>query len=68
MKTDERRLLRLVADGVKPRDAGEALGIPWKRVAYICEKWSRKGWYDYGVTVDLGWLEQPGREAAARLT
>lgn len=21
------------------------------------EKWSRKGWYNYGTTLDLGWKE-----------
>lgn len=38
-----------------PREAGQALGIPTKRVAYLCEKWAQQGRYDYGVIVDLGW-------------
>lgn len=40
-----------------PREAGRALGIPFGRVEYLCEKWSRQGVYDYGVCVDLGWKE-----------
>ena len=30
--------------------------IPVKRCHYILEKWTIKGIYDYGVTLDLGWL------------
>jgi hypothetical protein len=42
-----------------PRDAGIALGIPRKRVDYLCHKWSRQRRYDYGVCVDLGWKVKP---------
>jgi hypothetical protein len=42
-----------------PRDAGIALGIPRKRVNYLCLKWTRQGRYDYGVCVDLGWKVNP---------
>ena len=38
-----------------PRDAAAALGIPAGRVVYLCEKWTRKGVYDYGVNALLGW-------------
>jgi hypothetical protein len=41
-----------------PRDAGLALGIHPKRVCYLCSKWAKKGNYEYGVTVDLGWKRQ----------
>jgi hypothetical protein len=27
-----------------------------KQAARTLEKWCRKGWYDYGVALDLGWL------------
>jgi hypothetical protein len=40
-----------------PRDAGLALGIPSKRVLYLCEKWSRQKRYEYGTVADLGWKE-----------
>lgn len=32
---------------------------PWmhhKRCWYLLEKWSGIGFYDYGVTLDLGWI------------
>jgi hypothetical protein len=38
-----------------PREANRELGIPWRRVEYLCEKWCDKGVYDYGVAADLGW-------------
>jgi hypothetical protein len=41
-----------------PRDAGIALGIPHKRVNYLCFKWARQGRYEYGVCVDLGWKKE----------
>lgn len=30
--------------------------IPHKRCWYYLEKWNRQGFYDYGVTLDLGWF------------
>lgn len=30
--------------------------IPRKRANYILIKWCDKGWYDYGVSMDLGWI------------
>ncbi len=27
-----------------------------KQAARTLEKWCRKGWYDYGVALDMGWL------------
>lgn len=56
VKPDERALYARVRAGEKPRYAGEALGMPPKRVEYLCDKWGRKGWYDSGVSEDLGWL------------
>lgn len=38
-----------------PRDAAAALGIPTGRAEYLCEKWARKGVYEYGVAAQLGW-------------
>lgn len=45
-----------------PREVGAELGIPWKRVAYLCGKWDDKGWYEYGVCVDLGWFLEAAPE------
>ncbi len=43
------------ADGETPRDIGRDLGIHPKRVASLCARWAKKGVYEYGVAVDLGW-------------
>ena len=51
---DERTLWNAVLLGATPREAGRALNMPTKRVLYLCEKWARRGIYDYGVTADLG--------------
>ena len=32
------------------------LGFPYKQLMYYVEKWSLKGFYEYGVTLDLGWF------------
>ncbi len=40
-----------------PRAAGRALGIPPRRVEYLCLKWTRQRRYNYGVSADLGWKE-----------
>jgi hypothetical protein len=52
---DEKRLWAAVEAGEWPSDAGHRLGIPPKRVQYLCLKWARKRIYDYGVSCDLGW-------------
>lgn len=42
------------------RDIGnvfERLGFSYKQLLYYVQKWSDKGFYDYGVSVDLGWFE-----------
>ena len=31
--------------------------LPDKQCCYYLKKWSRLGFYDYGVTLDLGWFE-----------
>jgi hypothetical protein len=38
-----------------------------KRAMYLLDKWADKGWYEYGVSVDLGWLTDEGKEQAAKL-
>ncbi len=47
-----------------PRDIINEPGfpIPHKRAWYLLEKWSGQGLYDYGVTVDLGWMTEKGME------
>lgn len=31
--------------------------IPKKRCLYLLKKWSNLGFYEYGVSLDLGWFE-----------
>lgn len=40
--------------------AADECGMNDKRAAYILEKWSDKGWYDYGVSLRAGWLTTEG--------
>ena len=35
-----------------------SLGFPIKRLWRYLEKWAGKGFYNYGVTLDLGWFEE----------
>ena len=62
MKEDEQRLMDEIRNkartGEMPyvRAIVRELGMNENRAAYICEKWTRKGWYDYGVNVLAGWL------------
>ena len=69
MKDDEKQLLQKLQELTDPpnfpyvRELVRELGIPEKRAAYICEKWTGKGWYDYGVSVLAGWLTKAGRSA-----
>lgn len=35
----------------------ERLGFSYKQLMYYVRKWSDKGFYDYGITLDLGWFE-----------
>jgi hypothetical protein len=69
VKDDERQLLDelqwQVSKGRRPyvRQVVADLEINGKRAAYILEKWSRKGWYEYGVSVMAGWLTEKGISA-----
>ena len=68
MKEDEKLFFRIcvkysgkVIGGIRIR---EIIGIlyhagvlHYKRCWYLLEKWERLGFYNYGVTQDLGWIE-----------
>ena len=41
--------------------ASELEFVP-KQAWRTLEKWCDKGWYDYGVSIDLGWLTDKGKE------
>ena len=47
---------KTVRDVINKKD----FSIHYKRAWYLLEKWSRKGWYDYGVSLDLGWITPEG--------
>lgn len=71
MKYDEAVFLHLVATksaGATVRDVinSDACTVNYKRCWYYLEKWTRKGWYNYGVSLDMGWLEPAGRQAALK--
>lgn len=35
----------------------DRLGMHWKREYYLLDKWTRKGWWNYGVSARGGWFE-----------
>lgn len=47
------------SDDVSVRDIINIIhpNIHYKRLWYILEKWSNRGIYNYGVALDMGWLE-----------
>ena len=62
MKDHERIFFALcynLRSSFRPRDVVNLLAdtIPHKRCWYYLEKWSDLGFYNYGVTLDLGWFE-----------
>ena len=55
-KQDEKALWAAIQmPGATPRAAGWFLGMPPRRVRYLCEKWARRRIYEYGTVYDLGW-------------
>jgi hypothetical protein len=54
-REDEQALWAALMTGEQPRYAGRRLGMPPRRVEYLCNKWADKGVYEYGVVYDLGW-------------
>ncbi len=63
MKEDEKKFFITCYyfrnDGVDIRTIISILSefINYKRCWYLLKKWSRIGFYNYGVTLDLGWFE-----------
>ena len=49
-------------EGCTPRDLINKPDFPIhpKRAIYLLHKWCSKSWYEYGVTLDLGWLTSEG--------
>ncbi len=67
IKSGELAFMCAVALGDWPRDTINTSGalLHYKRCWRWLEKWERKGWYDYGVALDLGWLTDEGKQRAA---
>lgn len=67
-RADELALWRAVKAGEYPRKAAERLGINANRAAYLCQKWTDVGIYDYGVNVLAGWVDDySAKDEIARL-
>lgn len=71
VRDDEKRFLVMIADkpdGVSVRNLiqSEDFPIHHKRAWYLLEKWSDRGWYDYGVNLELGWLWDEGKAQAEK--
>ena len=74
MKEDERIFLKTCQKHIRPpqclsdTSAVTARGIinasgfsmHHKRAWYLLQKWTDKGWYSYGTTLDLGWMTEKG--------
>lgn len=79
MKEDEQRLLIDIynrchngytkQEGISVKELVQEEGfyMHHKRTWSLLEKWSRKGWYEYGVSVRVGWLTPEGIERAKEL-
>jgi hypothetical protein len=73
MKPLETEFLLAVADRSRERTvrdiAGDfiARGVAPKQLWYWLEKWADKDWYEYGVSLDLGWLTEAGWKQAQAL-
>ena len=71
MKEDERALLKALSNSPEPyprlRDIGQILGMHPKRLYSIACKWSSKGYYEWGVVHDLGWLTEKGKNWAVQI-
>ena len=65
MKEDEKILLvNCWKRDAFPEDIAKEIGMHPRRLAYILDKWTRKDWYNWGVRLEIGWLEQAGKMAA----
>jgi len=78
MKPDERKLAVLLLnrgkvqpdtiDGESTRTLVRESGLNYKRACYLLSKWTGKGWYEYGTSLELGWVTEDGAREFAKLT
>jgi len=57
--------IRAKGRGVFADVVADRLGIEWNRAEYLLEKWTRAGWWEWGVSLRSGWLTD---EAPQELT
>jgi hypothetical protein len=75
MKPDEKWFLLECAAKIRPtgilnpRNLIQSAGfrLNYKRAWFLLGKWGTKGWYEYGVTLDLGWMTDKGLQEALEL-
>lgn len=71
MKADERQMMEAAAAVGAYLQVPDLPGNP-KRVEYVLDKWCRRGWWEYGVSLRSGWLTPEGlaevRELLSRET
>jgi hypothetical protein len=60
-----RRTGEAIGDRVTPRKVIADGELPHKQCWYYLEKWAKRGWYGYGVSVDTGWIENEAEMRAA---
>ena len=72
MKDSEKRFLMIVytkvnaSNGVYAKHVLDIEGNA-KQNLYYLEKWTKKDWYDYGVSINTGWLTGLGKQKAWEL-
>jgi hypothetical protein len=60
------QIIGISNEGRSPREVIKEM-VEWKLIASpkqawrTLEKWLSKGWYDYGVNLDLGWKTKESR-------
>ncbi len=68
VKPDETKLRELmlcrVANTSPPlTELAKQVPMSGKRALSLALKWDRKGWVEYGVSINHAWMTQQGREA-----
>ena len=65
MKTDE---IQLMLSLLSKACEQVCVQMPPKRRRYLLNKWADRGLYDYGVSLETGWLTPEGEKIAAELS
>jgi hypothetical protein len=60
---EQRQLMLLETEDRRVAKMPSGARIDWNQGDYILDKWTRKGWWEYGVSARSGWLTPKGVEA-----